>query len=105
MTLDGLPYVGNFTSDTPNLYIATGFGKWGMTNSMVSAMILRDLIIKGESSWEDVYNPSRKTIISSAKNFIVENYNVAEQLLNGKLSQLSKELELAPGEAKVLKID
>src|SRR5690606_16548272 len=74
-------------------------------NSMVSAMILRDLIIKGESSWEDVYNPSRKTIISSAKNFIVENYNVAEQLLNGKLSQLSKELELAPGEAKVLKID
>ncbi|HVI42478.1 MAG TPA: FAD-dependent oxidoreductase, partial [Anaerovoracaceae bacterium] len=49
MTLDDLPYVGNFTSDTPNLYITTGFGKWGMTNSMASAMLLRDLIVKGES--------------------------------------------------------
>ncbi len=26
MTLDGIPYVGNFTSNTPNMYIATGFG-------------------------------------------------------------------------------
>lgn len=105
MTLDGLPYVGQFTSDTPNLYIATGFGKWGMTNSMASAMILRDLIIEGESPWQDVYNPSRKTILPSAKNFIVENYNVAEQLLDGKLSQLPKDIDLDPGEAKVVKID
>ncbi|NLJ79064.1 MAG: FAD-binding oxidoreductase, partial [Tissierellia bacterium] len=59
MTLDGVPYVGNFTTNTPNLYMATGFGKWGMTNSMVSAMILRDLIVKGRSPWQDVYNPSR----------------------------------------------
>src|SRR5690606_14702384 len=34
LTLDGIPYVGNFTSNTPNLYVATGFQQWGMTNSM-----------------------------------------------------------------------
>ncbi|MFY9279247.1 MAG: Rieske 2Fe-2S domain-containing protein, partial [Caldicoprobacterales bacterium] len=105
MTLDGIPYVGNFTSNTPNLYIATGFQKWGMTNSIVASLLIKDLIIHGESPWEDVYNPSRKTIIASAKTFIVENYNVAEQLIDGKLEQLPKEADLKPGDAKVLKID
>ncbi len=46
-----------------------------MTNSMVSAMILRDLIVEGESPWQEVYNPSRKNIIASAKNFVVQNFN------------------------------
>ena len=105
MTLDGIPYVGNFTSNTPNMYIATGFGKWGMTNSMVSAMILRDLIIKGESPWQDVYNPSRQTITASAKNFVVENFNVAAQLIDGKLSSFPKDIDIKPGEGKVVKID
>ena len=105
MTLDGLPYVGNFTANTPNLYIATGFQKWGMTNSTASSIILKDLIVHGKSPWQDVYNPSRKTIMASAKNFIVENYNVAEQLLDGKLSQLPGDADLKPGDAKVLKVD
>jgi glycine/D-amino acid oxidase-like deaminating enzyme/nitrite reductase/ring-hydroxylating ferredoxin subunit len=102
MTLDGLPYAGHFTSDTPNMYIATGFGKWGMSNSTVSAMILRDLIIKGESPWQEVYSPSRKTIVSSAKNFIVENLNVAQQLIGGKLDPLPDNVEIKPGEGKVI---
>ena len=91
MTLDGIPYVGNFTAKTPNLYIATGFQKWGMTNSIVSSLLIKDLIVHGESPWQDVYNPSRKTIIASAKTFIVENFNVAEQLIDGKLEQLPKQ--------------
>lgn len=105
MTLDDLPYVGQFTSNTPNLYVATGFKKWGMTNSMASAMILRDLIVHGKSPWQDAYNPSRQTILPSAKNFIVENLNVAEQLIDGKLSQLPEDVNVEPREAKVIKID
>lgn len=105
MTLDEIPYVGHFTSDTPNMYIATGFQKWGMTNSMVSAMLLRDLIVKGESPWQDVYNPSRKTILASAKNFVMENFNVAEQLIDGKLSSLPEDIEVKPGEGKVVMVD
>ncbi|MCX7708685.1 MAG: FAD-binding oxidoreductase, partial [Clostridia bacterium] len=56
MTLDDVPYVGHFTSKTPNMYIATGYGKWGMTNSTVGSMLLKDLIVHGKSSWADVYN-------------------------------------------------
>jgi len=102
MTLDGLPYVGYFTSNTPNMYIATGFGKWGMTNSIASAMLLSDLIIKGSSPWQDVYNPSRQTIMASAKTFVVENLNVAEKLLEGKLEPLPEDIDIKPGEGKII---
>lgn len=105
MTLDSIPYIGNFTSNTPNLYVATGFEQWGMTNSMIAAMLLRDLIVKGENPWQNVYNPSRKNIIASAKNFIKQNLAVAEHLLNGKLSQLPKDLDIEPGEAKAIKME
>lgn len=103
MTLDGLPYVGHFTSKTPNMYIATGYCKWGMTNSIAAAMILKDLIINGRSPWQDVYDPSRQTALSSAKNFIVENLNVADKLIEGKLSQLPEQVEVKPGEGKIIK--
>ena len=106
MTLDSLPYVGNYTADTPNLYIATGFGKWGMTNSMASGMLLRDLIVKGDSPWKDVYSPSRETKAASAINFVTENFNVAKKLIGGKLEALSKEedIELPNGEGKVVEL-
>lgn len=105
MTLDKVPYVGHFTSKTPNMYIASGYGKWGMTNSMASAMILSDLIIKGESPWQEVYNPSRQTIAASAKNFVVENLNVAKELIGGKISHAPENVDIKPGEGKVIESD
>lgn len=104
MTLDGIPYIGHFTRDTPNLYIATGFQKWGMTNSIVSSIILKDLILKGESPWEEVYNPSRKTVLASAKNFVVQNVNVATKLIEGKVSNIPDNLDIQQGEAQVVEI-
>ena len=105
MTMDGVPYVGHYTSKTPNLYIATGFGKWGMTNSIAAATILSDLIVKGDSPWKDVYNPSRHTITASAKNFVVENLNVAKELIGGKLSIAPAKVDIKPGEGKVFEIN
>ena len=102
MTMDGLPFVGHFTSKTPNMYIATGYGKWGMTNGIASSMILRDLIISGKSPWQDVYNPSRLTISSSAKNFVIENLNVADKLIEGKLFPLQEHVEIKPGKGEII---
>ncbi|HZK25623.1 MAG TPA: FAD-dependent oxidoreductase [Oscillospiraceae bacterium] len=105
ITLDGLPYIGQFLPSTPNLYLATGYQRWGMTNSMVAAMLLRDLITKGESPWQDVYNPSRLTLAASAKPFVTVNLNVANQLIKGKLATAPTEVELKPGEAKVMMVN
>lgn len=105
MTLDGVPYVGLYQSDKPDLYIATGFEKWGMTNSMASATILKDLITKGSNPWQEVYNPSRKDILAQVKTFVVENADVAKHLIKGKIAPIPDAVEINPGEGKVFETD
>lgn len=62
MTLDGVPYVGPYAKNTPGLYVATGFNKWGMTSSMAASMILRDLVQGIENPYADVFAPDRTII-------------------------------------------
>lgn len=62
MTLDGIPYIGRYSRKTPNCFVATGFNKWGMTSSMVAAMILTDLVLEKETPYADVFRPSRSVL-------------------------------------------
>lgn len=62
MTLDGVPYVGQYTKNTPDLYVTTGFNKWGMTSSMVAAMLLSDLVQGIDNPWAAVFDPSRSIL-------------------------------------------
>lgn len=104
MTLDGVPYVGNITPRNPNLYLATGFGKWGMSNGTVSAMILSDLITKGDNPWAPVYNPSRFNL-TALKTFVVQGIDYAKELVSGKIAMLPDDIEIANGEARAIEID
>lgn len=62
MTLDGIPYIGQYSARTPNLYVAAGFNKWGMTSSMVAAQLLTDLITGKGSPYAEVFSPSRSIL-------------------------------------------
>ena len=62
MTLDGVPYIGPYSASTANLYVAAGFNKWGMTSSMVAAMILSDLVQGKQTPYGDVFSPSRSIL-------------------------------------------
>ena len=64
MTLDDSAYIGSYSSKTNGFYVATGFNKWGMTSSMVSAMILCDMVQEKENEFADIFSPSR-TILRS----------------------------------------
>ena len=59
MTLDGAPYIGKYSKNTPDLYVATGFNKWGMSSAMVSAMVLSDLVLGKRNEYAEVFSPSR----------------------------------------------
>ncbi len=59
MTLDGIPYIGRFSIRRPNWYVATGFGKWGMSSSMAAAHILTALITEQRSAQAGVFSPQR----------------------------------------------
>jgi glycine/D-amino acid oxidase-like deaminating enzyme len=59
ITLDDMPYIGRYSEKTPDLFVATGFNKWGMTQSMVSANILSDIIQGKKNEYEDIFSPQR----------------------------------------------
>lgn len=59
ITLDKIPYIGEFSHFMPNMYIGTGFNKWGMTSSNVAANIIVDKILGRENEYEDVFKATR----------------------------------------------
>ncbi len=62
MSLDGVPYIGQYSKSTPDLFVATGFNKWGMTSSMVAAKILTDLVNEKKNEYASVFSPSRSIL-------------------------------------------
>lgn len=59
MSLDAMPYIGQYSKNTPGLYVTSGYSKWGMTGSMVSAMLLRDQVMDRENIYSALFSPSR----------------------------------------------
>lgn len=59
MPHDGIPFIGRYSIFTPHLYVVTGFQKWGMTSSMIAAMILRDELCGRKSSYRKLFRPQR----------------------------------------------
>ena len=59
MTLDSAAYIGRYSKNTPDVFVVTGFNKWGMTNAMVAADILCDLVQGKQNQYSDVFDPSR----------------------------------------------
>jgi len=62
MTLDGVPYAGQYSKNTPDLYVAAGFNKWGMTGSMAAALLLADLLLGRENPYAALFAPSRSVL-------------------------------------------
>ena len=62
VTLDDIPYIGQYSKFTPDVFVATGFNKWGMTNAMVAADILCDLTGEKQNQYAAVFDPSRSIL-------------------------------------------
>ncbi|OIJ18108.1 (2Fe-2S)-binding protein [Anaerobacillus alkalidiazotrophicus] len=89
-TLDKVPYIGTITSNNKNIFIATGYRKWGMTNGTAAAMILCDLITKGGHPYEALFTPSRFKGDPSIKTFVQHNTDVTLQFIKGKIDIKNK---------------
>ncbi|WP_078553665.1 FAD-dependent oxidoreductase [Bacillus alkalicellulosilyticus] len=93
ITPDKLPYVGSISTNNPNIYVAAGYRKWGMTNSTVAAHIISDIIQNKHNQYTELYSPSRFVADPSIKKFIKENVNVAKEFITGKLDLPEKSPE------------
>jgi glycine/D-amino acid oxidase-like deaminating enzyme/nitrite reductase/ring-hydroxylating ferredoxin subunit len=101
---DYIPYAGYLSSDYKNIFVATGYRKWGLTNSTASAMLISQLITDGASDYEELYSHQRvKDIVSF--NFVKENVDMAVQWVGGKLNTGNTELPEEKGVGVIVNIN
>ena len=70
---DYMPIIGKIKNE--NILIATAFNKWGMTNGILAAKIMTDIINNKENEFINLFDPYRKTNIKKIINNIKYNYN------------------------------
>lgn len=90
MPHDGIPFIGKYSVFTPNLYVVTGFQKWGMTSSMVAAMILRDTLSGRENPYQRLFSPQRLHFRASMGKLLIDVGVSVKGLLIGWLGKKSK---------------
>lgn len=105
VTADGVPYIGQYAASRPDWYVVTGFQKWGMTTSMVAAMLLRDAVCGRENSYAKVFDPRRfdtETIPG-----VLKEGGKAVKGLTKRIFQIPAEAveDLAPGHGGVVSLD
>jgi glycine/D-amino acid oxidase-like deaminating enzyme/nitrite reductase/ring-hydroxylating ferredoxin subunit len=97
-TVDYSAFIGR-NPGNQNVFIVTGDSGQGITHGALSGILIRDLILKGSSSWVEIYDPARKPVTAIA-NFLSENItaakNFAESLGPGELRSVD-ELEAGKG--------
>ncbi len=80
MTPDGVPYIGRYSRSRPNWYVCTGYGKWGMTSSMVAAMLISSKITGETDPSETIFSPRRQTTSPAAKAVLKNGLHAVEGL-------------------------
>ncbi|KNX39595.1 hypothetical protein VV01_18685 [Luteipulveratus halotolerans] len=91
---DGVPYVGRLPRGHGNIYVATGFAKWGLTNAVAAGLSIAADVLGGRLPWADRLH-RRVTRPSSALNVVRTNAGVTVAAVR---STLDAELRPLPDE-------
>lgn len=63
---DHLPVIGPYRPGSTNLWVASGFMKWGMTSGTFGAMIMADGILGRDNAWAETFTPQRLSVRSAS---------------------------------------
>jgi glycine/D-amino acid oxidase-like deaminating enzyme/nitrite reductase/ring-hydroxylating ferredoxin subunit len=106
-TIDGLPFVGPLTPIEPNVLMATGFAKWGMTNGTAAASLLTDLVLGRENPYARLFDPSRLKPRASAIKLVKENAQVGARFVGDRFTKPGRRSieDLEPGEGDLVRLE
>jgi Rieske Fe-S protein len=107
MAPDRVPYVGRASSRSERLLVATGFGKWGMSNGTAAAMMLSDLVLGRANPWLELFDATRLKPSSTTAQLIKDNLDVGRRFVGDRLATLRPQPieRLAPGEGAIVHLD
>lgn len=106
ITLDKIPYIGEFSKLMPNVYVGTGYKKWGMTTSNVAAKIISDKILRNSNKYEDIFTSTRLEPIKNRWEFGEMVKETTNSLILNKLKIPEEKLkDVKVGEGKIIDLD
>ena len=106
MTADSLPFIGYFNKKYDNYFVASGFNKYGMTNGVLSAMVISDLIEGKDNMYKALLDPNRKKgTYQQLKQHLTNPVHIVESEVKNMAESHPdlSDLKLDPGEGTVAK--
>ena len=101
VTIDQVPYIGQLGAVDDDLYVATGFGGWGMSNGTAAGMMLADAVRGQENPWLSAFEPKR---LAGLRDALSLNAHSTSELVHGWIDSLSSGDDVpSPGEARVVR--
>ena len=89
-THDHLPLIG-MLGDDPNILFATGYNKWGNTNSNIAGKLLTAMVLKAPTPLKGLFDPHRSTLVFNQQ-FLKENLAVGVSWIQSKMMQADQPL-------------
>lgn len=87
ITYDHLPFIGEIKE---NLFIATGYNTWGMTNGTFAGFLLKDLILHIDNPYKDMFNPKRKNLLAKTISYPMNIFQNSKSYIQNKIKKQKK---------------
>ncbi|SMC34197.1 Glycine/D-amino acid oxidase [Papillibacter cinnamivorans DSM 12816] len=100
-TPDQIPYIGRI-SENSDIYVASGFGKWGMSSGTLSGMLISEWILEGKCRFQELYSRNRSDYISSLGKTLSGVFVPVGELILSKLEGTESIVGLRRGEGRVV---
>ncbi|MBP2406897.1 FAD-dependent oxidoreductase [Streptomyces syringium] len=104
---DHLPYVGHVHPGTRHVYVATGFGGWGMSNGVMAARLLAARITGGpRPAWTRLFDPRRLPPLRDTAELVKGQLDVARHFVGDRLhtTHVDAVTDITPGRGAVVRI-
>ena len=102
ISADGVPFVGRADPATDNVWVATGFRKWGLAMGTAAAEVLTAGVLGTEHRWASLFDTGRLRPRAAAVSFVKENANVGVRFVADRLLKRSSVDDIPPGEGRVV---
>jgi glycine/D-amino acid oxidase-like deaminating enzyme/nitrite reductase/ring-hydroxylating ferredoxin subunit len=102
---DGVPFIGRLAPRTSRRFVATGFRKWGMSNSMVAARLIGDLLAGTQHPAHALFDASR-ILPTLGRDAVKANMKVAAHFIGDRLQarRAPSPDDLGPGEGRIMRV-
>ncbi len=104
-TTDRVPFVGALSGED-GVYVACGFGGWGMSNGVAAARIIAETMAGKPPAWAELFGPGRFHLLREGGNLAAAQSKVVQRFIGDRLPHASpsKPEDLAPGEGAVMRV-